>query len=181
MTRNKTAQQNNTSELVWHGLPFMAAKQEVTVEAAAEGAERLLVLITAVQGVGEVGLDHGAGTDSEALEDLGHGSVADNGTLEDLDRGAVADSGTLEDLDRGAMAGSGTLEDLGDGTMFDPEEPGAMDRQRVHGETPPLLEVLQPELPPLGALAQTRRQTRRLVQTRGQIRFLEQTHEQSGW
>ncbi|KAL0152586.1 hypothetical protein M9458_052309 [Cirrhinus mrigala] len=69
----------------------------------------------------EMGLDRGAETDSEALEDLGRGAVADSGTLEDLGRGAVADSGTLEDLGRGAMADSGTLEDLGCGAMADSE------------------------------------------------------------
>ncbi|KAL0154334.1 hypothetical protein M9458_050357 [Cirrhinus mrigala] len=100
----------------------------------------------------EVGLDRGAGTDSEALEDLGHGTVADRETLEDLGHGTVADretledlghgtvvdSGTLEGLGHGAVADSGNLEDLGRGemadgvtleqksTMFDSEEPGAM-------------------------------------------------------
>ncbi|KAL0152276.1 hypothetical protein M9458_051999 [Cirrhinus mrigala] len=69
--------------------------------------------------VEEVGLDCGAGTDSEALEDLGHGAVADCEALEDLDRGSVADSGTLEVLGRGAIADSGSLEDLGRGAMAD--------------------------------------------------------------
>ncbi|KAL0153192.1 hypothetical protein M9458_051519 [Cirrhinus mrigala] len=88
----------------------------------------------------EVGLDHGAVTDSEALEDLDHGAVADSGTLEDLGCGAVADSGTLEDLGRGAVADSGTLEDLGRGaleqksTIFDSEEPGTMAGQAEQAE-----------------------------------------------
>ncbi|KAL0152547.1 hypothetical protein M9458_052270 [Cirrhinus mrigala] len=61
----------------------------------------------------EVGLDRGAGTDSEALEDLDRGSVADSGTLEDLDCGAMADTVPLEQ----------------NSTMFDSEEPGAMVEQ----------------------------------------------------
>ncbi|KAL0204360.1 hypothetical protein M9458_002378, partial [Cirrhinus mrigala] len=49
-----------------------------------------------------------------------------------LDRGAVTNSEALEDLDRGSVADSRILEDLGHGaleqksTMFDSEEPGTM-------------------------------------------------------
>ncbi|KAL0147017.1 hypothetical protein M9458_057541 [Cirrhinus mrigala] len=81
--------------------------------------------------VEEEGLDHGAGTDSEVLEDLDHGAEADSEALEDLGHGAVADGEALEDLDRGSVADSGTLEGLGRGAMADREileqgEPVAM-------------------------------------------------------
>ncbi|KAL0151303.1 hypothetical protein M9458_053494 [Cirrhinus mrigala] len=111
---------------VWHGLPYMAPKQEVTREAA-EGATTGGWGNRGKTGGGmegqvraeEVGLDRGAGTDSEALKDLGPGTVVDSETLEGLDRGVVADSGTLEDLGRGAVADSGTLEDQGRGAVAD--------------------------------------------------------------
>ncbi|KAL0154142.1 hypothetical protein M9458_050601 [Cirrhinus mrigala] len=130
----------------------MTIKQEVTREAA-EGAvtvspwERLLALkSTTVQECGRteakqgVGLDHGAVTDSEALEDLDRGSVADSGTLEDLGRGALEQKSTMFDFEepgtmaeQGAMAGhTGQTEQTGAKTPT-VESITSIAEQRVHG------------------------------------------------